>query len=401
MPTDSTTESEGMRKDRILMLHPQVELYGADRMFVESVAALVIQGHHVIVALPTHGPLVAELEQLNIPICFLPTPILRKSAVSPLGLVRLAMATASALRPTIRLFRSYSPSAVYISTLTAPLWTIIGRMMRIPVLVHVHEAEESVPRVVRLALAAPLLAARSVIVNSRRTADVLCRDVPRLRERIRLIYNGVRHPSDLKGPPQHLDEIIRILTVGRLSPRKGTDVAIAAVAELRRRGWQIHLSLVGQVFTGYEWYESMLRNMVVSSKLQDCVTFEGFCADVWPHYRRADVAMVPSRWEPFGNTAVEAQLAGVPVVVTNRQGLPETVADGAYGSIVDADDPVALADGVEELLRDWPSAIQRARAAKVVASSKFSIERYRADVAAAVKAVLLTGRRGTDESEAV
>jgi glycosyltransferase involved in cell wall biosynthesis len=141
--------------------------------------------------------------------------------------------------------------------------------------------------------------------------------------------------------------------------------------------------------------------MVASLRLQDFVTFEGFCEDVWPHYRRADIAMVPSRWEPFGNTAVEAQLAGVPVVVTSRQGLPETVADGAFGSIVDADDHIALADAVEGLLRDWPSAIQRAETAKVVASGKFSIERYRSDVAAAVEAALRPGLRGTNDGEAV
>lgn len=357
-------------------------------MFVESVAALVGQGHRVTVVLPTRGPIVAELEELKVPIYFCPTPVLRKSAISPLGLVKLATATASSLPPTIRLFRSCAPSAMYVSTLTAPLWTLIGRMMGIPVLVHVHEAEESVPRMVRFALVAPLLAARSVIVNSRRTADVVCRDIPRLRSRTCLIYNGVRHPDDLKGAREHLDEPVRILTVGRLSPRKGTDVAVEAAAELRRRGWQMHLSLVGQVFTGYEWYETELRNMVASSGLQDYVAFEGFCADVWPHYRSADVAMVPSRWEPFGNTAVEAQLAGVPVVVTNRQGLPETVADGAYGSIVNADDPVGLADAVEELLRNWPRAIRRAQAAKEIATRQFSIERYGSEVVAAVEAAL-------------
>lgn len=390
-----------MRKTCILMLHPQVELYGADRMFIESVAAMVSQGYRVVVGLPTRGPLVTELEQLDVSICFCPTPILRKSAISPLGLVKLAAAAASSLRPTIRLLRTYSPSAVYVSTLTAPLWTLMTRIMRIPVLVHVHEAEESVPRIVRLALAAPLLAARSVIVNSRRTADVVCRDLPRLHDRTRLIYNGVRYPTDLEGSHESLHEPVRVLTVGRLSPRKGTDVAIAAVAELRRRGWEVHLSLVGQVFTGYEWYETELQNMVASLELQDNVAFEGFSTDVWAHYRRADVAIVPSRWEPFGNTAVEAQLAGVPVVVTNRQGLPETVAEGAYGSIVDADDPVGLADAVEELLRDWPAARRRARAAKAVASSQFSIERYRSELAAVLQAALAPKRSGSGASRGV
>src|SRR4051794_25045030 len=107
-------------RPRLLVAHPSAELYGSDRVAVESVAALAEAGWDVTVALAAEGPLRAELEAAGGQVLVVPAPVLRKSFLSPLGVLRLALASLRALPGLVRLLRRVRPDAVYVSTLTQP-----------------------------------------------------------------------------------------------------------------------------------------------------------------------------------------------------------------------------------------------------------------------------------------
>jgi glycosyltransferase involved in cell wall biosynthesis len=94
--------------------------------------------------------------------------------------------------------------------------------------------------------------------------------------------------------------------------------------------------------------------------------------------------LVPSRAEPFGNTALEAQLAGRPVVASAVQGLQEIVTDGETGLLVPPDDPVALAAAIATLLDDPERARAMALAGHRSAQANFSLDRYRSAITDAV-----------------
>jgi glycosyltransferase involved in cell wall biosynthesis len=96
--------------------------------------------------------------------------------------------------------------------------------------------------------------------------------------------------------------------------------------------------------------------------------------------------LVPSRLEPFGNVAVEAQLAGKPVVASDVQGLPEIVQDGLTGLLVPPDDPAALAAAVGRLLDEPGLAERLAGSGAAAARQRFSPDRYRSGLRAAVQA---------------
>ena len=93
---------------------------------------------------------------------------------------------------------------------------------------------------------------------------------------------------------RELDGPVRLLFVGRLSPRKGPQVALATLQELLGRGIDARLGLLGSVFEGYEWFEAELQATVAEQGLADRVEFLGFRADIWPYLADADVVLVPS-----------------------------------------------------------------------------------------------------------
>ncbi len=140
---------------RILIAHPSAELYGSDRVALESARACAEAGWAVDVTLTDHGPLVGLLEEAGCRVSVQAAPVLRKSYLSPVGLLRFAVETLRCTPAMIRLLRRSRPDVVYVSTVTVPWWLVLARLGRKRVICHVHEAEDAVPKAIRVALAAP------------------------------------------------------------------------------------------------------------------------------------------------------------------------------------------------------------------------------------------------------
>ncbi|WP_324276038.1 hypothetical protein [Blastococcus brunescens] len=132
----------------VLVAHPGAELYGADRMLLEAVAALAVR-FDVTVAVPGAGPLLAELDGLGVRVVVCPMPVLRTAALRPRGAVRLVADAVRGVVPALRLLRRYGTDGVYVNTLTLPSWPLLARIAGRRSLCHVHEAEQSLPRPVR------------------------------------------------------------------------------------------------------------------------------------------------------------------------------------------------------------------------------------------------------------
>jgi glycosyltransferase involved in cell wall biosynthesis len=352
----------------VLVVHPGAELYGADRMLLESVTSLST-AFDVTVALPHAGPLVAELERLGVRVVLCPMPVLRNAALRPRGAWRLVADAVRGSVPAWRLLRRHGVDGVYVNTLTLPSWPLLARLAGRRSLCHVHEAEQSAPRLLRKGMAlCPVLSDR-IVVNSRFTLDVLTDVAPGVRHRATVIHNAVRAPEGIVPARSELRGPLQLLYVGRLSPRKGPHVALAALEELVGRGVAARLTLVGEVFQGNEWFEAQLRNQVAYAGLDAHVHFAGFRPEVWPYLDAADVVLVPSVGdESFGNAAVEAVLAARPVVVSATSGLLEATAGYASTRAVAPGRPGDWADAVQRVAADWDryrsAAIDDAREAR-------------------------------------
>ncbi|MFH8487273.1 glycosyltransferase [Streptomyces longisporoflavus] len=157
-----------------------------------------------------------------------------------------------------------------------------------------------------------------------------------------------RGPVAERGDQRH-----QVLQLGRLVPRKGAAVSVAALAELP----ETELVVVGgppAERLDQDPEIRRLRTLARETGVADRVRFTGGVpsADVPSLLRAADVVLCPADYEPFGIVPLEAMACGRPVVASAVGGQLDTVADPATGRLVPPRDPAALARAVAELLGD-------------------------------------------------
>jgi len=141
----------------------------------------------------------------------------------------------------------------------------------------------------------------------------------------------------------------RWLSVGRLAPNKGIELAVMALLVARaHHDPAATLEVVGRPVVPS--YTDALHRFVDDMGLHGAVRFSGPLSDVdlVAALARADALVITSQHEGFGVPVIEAMTMGLPVVAHDGGALPEVVGDG--GLLVDATDPWAVADAVDAVL---------------------------------------------------
>ena len=166
-----------------------------------------------------------------------------------------------------------------------------------------------------------------------------------------------------------------LLFVGRLRIRKGVEVLLEALRDVRRRFPSAVLRIAGD-----GEHRGRLECKVAELGLGPAVSFLGSrdAAQLRTLLRGAAALVVPSTYEGMPLVVLEAMEAGVPVVASRVSGIPEVVVDGGTGWLVPAEDPGALAGALAEVLADPAEARRRGEAGR-----RRVAERYRPAVAAA------------------
>ncbi len=175
------------------------------------------------------------------------------------------------------------------------------------------------------------------------------------RAKIHLVYHGM-DLSMFAADARESDEpesAYRLLSVGRLVPKKGHEHLSAACAKLRDTGYEIRCRIVGGGPLKTE-----LQAQIVRLGLEGVVSLEGSMthADLIGLYRRAALFALAPRITDAGdrdgipNVIAEAMAAGVPVVSTDVSGIPELVRHEQTGLLVPPNDPTALAAAIARLI---------------------------------------------------
>jgi UDP-glucose:(heptosyl)LPS alpha-1,3-glucosyltransferase len=221
---------------------------------------------------------------------------------------------------------------------------------------------------------------RAVICNSRMVRDEIRQSFRIAPEKLHVIYNGI----DLEHFHPRLRESLRgaaraeigcsprdtlFLFVGSGFSRKGLDAAIQALAKAGNPSFWL-------LVVGRDRAEARYRALARKAGVGQRVRFLGGRADVRPFYAAADCFILPSRYDPFPNTGLEALAMGLPAIVSSRCGAAEVVEHGVTGWVVAPDDVPALA----RLMHEADAAVRAGRGGQ---AARATAERFGIDAMAA------------------
>ncbi|MFK7793346.1 MAG: glycosyltransferase family 4 protein [Devosiaceae bacterium] len=328
---------------RILQIIPELEIGGAELTTVDIAHALVDAGHDAIV-MSQGGRMVADLPDAATHITL---PVASKNPLVMLANARRIAAVCR--RKHIDLIHARS---------RAPAWSGLtaSKQCKLPFVTTYHGAYKGSNGAKRL-YNSVMARGDKVIANSQFTANSIAAQYPFAHERLAVIPRGTdfaRYDGSAKPYNWKLPKGARVvLQVSRLTEWKGQSVAIGALAGLPD---DVHLVLAGEDQGRTDYSQSLVR-LAERAEVSHRVHLVGH-VDAPRALASADVCIVPSTHpEAFGRAAVEAQAAGVPVVVSNLGAVPETVLvppvvaeNKRTGWHVKPGDPMSLGQGIRNAL---------------------------------------------------
>jgi L-malate glycosyltransferase len=353
------TEPQADRRTVALIIEGE-EIGGAELTF-SSVAAGLAERYEVVALLAAGGP--AETRER----------FERAGA-------RVELVTGLRRRCTVRGFfrllarlRAIRPDLVHVSCPDQGgglAGLVATRLIAAPSVATLHLVSPNRSRWRELVTKRALAGAAAVIAISRSIADYL----EHLGITSTVIYNGVASPELRPDSRSHLGldgaEFV-VGGLGRIHQQKGWDVLCRAATMVLDHAPEARFVVVGD---GPERHSLAAR--------PECapVRFAGYEPNASSLLGAFDALAVPSRWEGFGRVAVEAMLAGVPVIAADVGGLSEVVGDA--GLLVPPDQPQPLAEAILELARDPARRRSLAADGRRRAGERFSTERMVVEIQA-------------------
>jgi glycosyltransferase involved in cell wall biosynthesis len=198
-----------------------------------------------------------------------------------------------------------------------------------------------------------------------------------VRKPIDVVYNGidvagflVRSAEMDQFPSARIDDgTVNCLYIGSIIDRKRVDILLRAFAIARDKCPAARLVVVGGGAL-----EGSSRKLATELKLDDVVRFTGLMVQYpFELLKHSDILVSASESESFGLVFTEAMSFGLPIVACRVGGIPEVIADGETGLLVDANNPEAFAAALLRLMEDRPLRMGMGRAGLQRVQSTFQL----------------------------
>ena len=209
-----------------------------------------------------------------------------------------------------------------------------------------------------------------IICISKQVQNSLIKWVPKIKEKIEIIPNGI--PMNSKSNDNPLMKKYDVLFVGRLVQQKGIIFLLEAVSILQKK----YKKIIRVAVVGDGPLKKELIKVCEELKIKDSVEFLGFQRDVDQIMRSSRILVLPSRWEGFGLVLLEAMKNKLPIIATNVGGIPEIITDGHEGILVPKENPKILANSINRLLENSKLRNQFIQNAYKKVQNHYSIEKY-------------------------
>lgn len=375
---------------RVLYVSHTAEISGGERSLLGLLGALPASVEPSLAA--PAGPLQQAARDLGVPVTSITGttgslrlhPLHTPRAIAEIELAALQVRAAARRAHATIVHANSIRAGIELGLAPAPR-TAHGK--RAPRIVHVRDC---LPAGALTSATMRLIAATAstVVANSHYTARSVRAAAPSAR--VEVVYNAVdlvrfdptriaraAARAALDGVPKR--ELL-LGVVAQLSPWKGQDTAIEALAALLAEGIDAQLLLIGSAkfvarATRYdnEAYLRRLHAMATSAGVGDRVSFLGEREDVPELIRALDILLLPSWEEPFGRALIEAMALEVPVIATSVGGPVEILEDGREGLLRPPRDARAWAQAIAGLAHDAEGRARMGRAGHERVEQSFTI----------------------------
>ena len=175
--------------------------------------------------------------------------------------------------------------------------------------------------------------------------------IPAVRNKSEVLFNIVSEDLINEMSESYVDfddnyKGIKIITVGRLSKEKGQDLAIKALAKLKKDRYDVKWYCIGEGNSRQE-FEQLIKEY----NLEENFLLLGATSNPYPYIKNADIYVQTSRHEGYCLTLAEAKALNKPIVTTNFIGAYEQIKNNENGIIVDCNEN-DLADAIKKLIEE-------------------------------------------------
>ena len=354
---------------KILYLDSVSAIGGAERSLLLLLQNINRQHFKPMVVLPERGPLSEQIQALGVELKLL--PLNKINVCNPLPYMKTVWSL-------VKILLTRRIDLLHCNTSICNQYGMIAaRLVGLPVVTHTRNilGKRAFQRMF-------LGGADVLIANSRAVADSYAQYVSK-DQRVEIIYNAVDtkyfRPHEERNSRSRYnisDSKFVIGQIAQITPNKGQDIFIRALAQVVRKHPNVRGLIVGgnTIIDDSDWFLDELKQLVKELGLVDKVIFTGFVKNMVNLYRCLDLVVLPSKSEGFGRTIAEAMAMTKPAVAAKVGGLPEIIVEGKTGLLVPPGDSKALADAILKVVENPELARKIGTNGRIMVEEKFSIE---------------------------
>jgi len=374
----------------ILFITHYSELYGANRSLLDLIDGLKFFDVKSFVVIPEEGIIEESLRTRGVPYKILPVPNWTASNQKPVSnyrkkrIIQLLIAASSEYR---KLIKQWSIDTVYSNSSISPIGRIVSHLTHKPHVWHIRELLDL--HYARQFVLPGWLSKKYILTSS----AIICNSsyvqhhyFPKINQKLHVVYNGIATTSKFEALNIEKEEILSkdefvFSIVGLLHPKKGQDVAIQAIAELKKSGLPVRLIIAGGGGSFLEQCKKLAKEVGIDS----VVEFTGYVPDPYEIYRRSSCLLVCSEFEAMGRVTVEGMSASLPVIAKNSGGTPEIMVHGETGFLYNNFDELVYY--MEVMAKNPEMARKMGASGWETAKARFTIEKYAASIYQIIKSV--------------
>ncbi|HQV69639.1 MAG TPA: glycosyltransferase family 4 protein [Thermoflexales bacterium] len=339
--------------------------YGGAQTHVNELIDGLRDQYEIHLATSYEGPLTERARRAGAHVHIIPTLKRQLHLVTDVGAIQDFKNLIDEVKPD--LIHAHSSKAGMVSR-------VAGRICGVPVVYTVHgwAFAEGAPATRRAiawvseAMMSPL-AARIICVTSRDENYARTRGVLRNGNGLTILHGISDHGAPRANPAAQPP---RLIMVARFSPQKDFLTLIQALPYLKERNLKFHVDFAG---SGAEMHRS--QKLAEHLGVSDYISFLGDRDDVPELLSQSQIFVLSTHYEGLPISILEAMRAGLPIVATNVDGVPEAVREGKNGLLVPRSNPLALAEAIGQMVESPEMRAQMGAESRRMYETEFGVER--------------------------